>query len=63
MVVAFNDKTIYLVAQSGDMFPTTPASHRYLQRLAGLDYIPQRIGFSIFPRIVAAGYKLAIENA
>ena len=61
MVVSLNDKTIYLVAQSGDMFPTTPSSHRHLQRLAGLDYIPQRIGDTIFPRIVKAGYKLAIK--
>ena len=62
MVVALNDKTIYLVDKGGELVPTTTKGRLALLQCVRRDTIPFELQDIYFPRIVKAGYKLAIKN-
>lgn len=62
MVVALNDKTIYLVDKGGELVPTTTKGRLALLQCVSRDTIPFELRDIYFPRIVKAGYKLAIKN-
>ena len=60
MVVALNDKTIYLVDKGGELVPTTTTGRWTLLQCVKRDTIPFELRDIYFPRIVKAGYKMAI---
>lgn len=62
MVVQLNDKTIYLVDKGGELVPTTTKGRLALLQCVNRDTIPFELRDIYFPRIVKAGYKLAIKN-
>lgn len=62
MTIAIEDKTIYLVDKGGELFPTTTIGRLALLQCVRRDTIPFELRDIYFPRIVKAGYKLAIKN-
>lgn len=63
MILALNDKTIYMVEKGGELIPTTTNGRLALLQCVKRDTISFELRDIYFPRIVKAGYKLAIKNA
>lgn len=62
MTIAIEDKTIYLVDKGGELIPTTTKGRLALLQCVKRDTISFELRDIYFPRIVKAGYKLAIKN-
>lgn len=62
MTIAIDDKTIYLVDKGGELIPTTTIGRLALLHCIKRDTISFELRDIYFPRIVKAGYKLAIKN-
>lgn len=62
MTIAIENKTIYLVDKGGELVPTTTKGRLALLQCVRRDTIPFELRDIYFPRIVKAGYKLAIKN-
>lgn len=62
MVVQLRTSTIELEAKGGALVPTSTAGRSLLQQIIKRDIIPTELQDIYFPRIVRAGYKLAIIN-
>lgn len=62
MTIAIDNKTIYLVDKGGELVPTTTKGRLALLQCVRRDTIPFELRDIYFPRIVKAGYKMAIKN-
>ena len=62
MTIAIDDKIIYLVVKGGELVPTTTKGRCALLQCVKRDTIPFELRDIYFPRIVKAGYKMAIKN-
>lgn len=60
MVVQLRTSTIELQAKGGALVPTSTAGRSLLQQIIHRDIIPTELQDIYFPRIVKAGYKMAI---
>lgn len=62
MIISLNSKTIYMSVKGEEIVPTTTAGRCALLNIIKRDTIPMQLDYMYFPRIVRAGYKLAILN-
>lgn len=62
MTIAIDNKTIHMVDKGGELIPTTTKGRLALMQCVKRDTISFELRDIYFPRIVAAGYKLAIKN-
>lgn len=60
MVVQLRTSTIELQSKGGALVPTSTAGRMLLQQIIKRDIIPTELQDIYFPRIVKAGYKMAI---
>lgn len=62
MIIEISFKTINMIVRCGEILPTTSADSNKLYQIIKRSSIPLHCEDMFFPRIVAAGYKLAIQN-
>ena len=62
MIIEISSKTINMIVRGGEILPTTSADSEKLLQIIKQSSIPLHCEDMFFPRIVAAGYKLAIQN-
>lgn len=62
MVVQISSNIINMTVKGGALVPTSTAGRCALLQVIKRDIIPMELQDIYFPRIVRAGYKLAIQN-
>ena len=62
MVVQISSNIINMTVKGGALIPTSSTGRRALLQIIQRDIIPTELQDIYFPRIVRAGYKLAITN-
>lgn len=62
MIIEISSKTINMKVRGGEILPTTSADSNKLYQTIKRSSIPLHREDLFFARLVAAGYKLAIQN-
>ena len=62
MVIQISSNIINMTVKGGELVPTSTAGRWALLQVIKRDTFPQNLCDIYFPRLVAAGYKLAIQN-
>lgn len=62
MIIEISSKTINMIVRGGEILPTTSADSEKLLQTIKQSCIPLHCEDVFFARLVAAGYKLAIQN-
>lgn len=62
MILQIRNVTIEMMVNGDEIVPTTTQGRSTLLNIIKRDTIPARLDYMYFPRIVRAGYKLAIIN-
>ena len=62
MIIEISSKTINMIVRGGEILPTSSADSNKLYQTIKRSSIPLHCEDIYFARIVAAGYKLAIQN-
>lgn len=62
MILQLRTVTIVMMVNGDEIVPTTTQGRSTLLNIIKRDTIPVQLDYMYFPRIVRAGYKLAILN-